>query len=40
MEERGDLMAEPDKCFVCEDPATRKFFGKQLCDYHYELSKH
>jgi len=29
-------------CFIsdCKDPATNKFFGKNLCSYHYEVSAH
>lgn len=30
------------KCFIddCKDPVTNKFFGKDLCAYHYEVSSH
>jgi hypothetical protein len=29
-----------DKCVICAETATDKFFGKMLCAYHYDLSKH
>lgn len=34
---------EPDVlsvCVICKDPATNIFWGKPLCDDHYELSRH
>jgi hypothetical protein len=32
----------PKKCFIdtCTDPATQRFFGKDLCSYHHQLSGH
>ena len=32
----------PVHCFIdsCNDPATSKFFGKDLCTHHYEASRH
>ena len=32
----------PLHCFIegCDDPATNKFFGKDLCTHHYDASRH
>ena len=32
----------PVHCFIdsCDDPATNKFFGKDLCTHHYDASRH
>lgn len=32
----------PIRCFIdsCNDPATSKFFGKDLCTHHYDASRH
>ena len=32
----------PIHCFIdsCDDPATSKFFGKDLCTHHYDASRH
>ena len=32
----------PVHCFIdsCDDPATTKFFGKDLCTHHYDASRH
>lgn len=28
------------KCVICAESANRTFFGKKLCEHHYELSRH
>lgn len=31
---------ETNKCAICDDQATNKFFGKYLCSDHYKTSTH
>jgi hypothetical protein len=35
-------MSEDIICVVqtCEEKAVKKFFGKDICEYHYDLARH
>lgn len=36
----AQCLLENGTCVICDVQATQLFYGKTLCDYHYELSRH